>query len=154
MRTGPRGDCLFPFGLLFWTLLLFIGLFTTAFAQTTFTADGKISVKSYISTNDTNAIPVKTSAGTVYGVEAFSNNATLAYVKLYNTQVTCGSATAPIWRGMIPYGASSSGAGFGLPNVNGDSYFSAIYMCITLGIADNDTTAPAAGAYIVNVHFK
>jgi hypothetical protein len=55
---------------------------------------------------------------------------------------------------MIPFGASSSGGGFNVSNINGDAYGLGIVMCITTGIADNDTTAPAASTYIVNVHFR
>lgn len=120
-----------------------------------FQADSKINVLSYISVNNTTAVQIKPGSGVVYSVDAFSNNTTLAYVKLYNQSVTCGSASiAPIARYMIPFGTSSSGAGFMGPNINGDAYFNGIYMCITTGIADTDTGAPAANAYIVNIHFK
>ena len=55
---------------------------------------------------------------------------------------------------MIPYGPSSSGGGFSLPWVNGDSYSLGAWMCVTTGIADSDTGAPAAMTYIVDVHYK
>ena len=123
-------------------------------AQTVFTADAKINVRSVISVNNTTAVAIKTTPGAMYSVEAFSNNITLAYIKLYNTLVTCGSATPPLARYMISFGVTSSGGGFTASNINGDAYFDGIYMCITTGIADSDTGAPAAGAYIVNVHYK
>lgn len=155
MRTGDRQALVFSTSMLLAALALWVFSLSGACAQGgPFDAASKVNVKSYISVNNTTAVAVKTTAGVVYGVEAFSNNAVIAYVKLYNTLVTCGTATPPIWRGMIPFGASSSGAGFGLPNVNGDAYFDGIYMCITTGIADTDTGAPVANAYIVNVHFK
>lgn len=144
-----------------WWLTFLIGaavwlaIYSAAFAQTTFTADAKISVKSFISVNDVVAVAVKTAPGSVYSVDAFSNNTTLVYLKLYATLVTCGSATvAPTARYMIPYGASSSGGGFNISNINGDAYFNGIYACLTTGIADTDTGAPAPSAYIINVHFK
>lgn len=136
---------------LFW-LILFL---SPAFSQGTFTADAKIKVSSTIAANNTTAITIKTSGGTVYSVDAFNNGGTIAYVKLYNASAapTCGSGT-PFARYMIPFGASSSGGGFNVSNINGDSYGLGIYMCITTGIADNDASAPAASTYIVNVHYK
>lgn len=135
-------------------LLLFSN---TAFAQNTFLADAKIQVKSYIAANDTTAIVVKSTAGTVYSVDAFNNGGVIAYIKLYSvsspTTFTCGTGT-PYARYMIPFGSSSSGGGFNVSNINGDAYSASIVMCITTGILDNDTSAPAASAYIVNVHIK
>ena len=138
-------------------ILLALGLLlisTVAQAQNTFLADAKIQVKSYISVNNTTAVVVKATGGTVYSIDGFNNGASLAYVKLYNaTSATCGSGT-PQARYMIPYGTSSSGGGFNISNINGDAYANGIIMCITTGIADNDTTAPAANQFIVNVHIK
>lgn len=126
----------------------------SANAQNTFLADAKISVKSYISVNNTTAVVIKATGGTVYSVDAFNNGGTIAYVKLYNAATaTCGSGT-PQARYMIPFGATSSGGGFNVSNINGDAYANGIVMCITTGIADNDTSAPAASTYIVNVHLK
>jgi hypothetical protein len=136
--------------------ILFALLFFSSFAeaQQQFQAASQISVKSYISVNNTTSVAVKTTGGTVYQVDAYNNGATLAYVKLYNaTSTTCGSGT-PMARYLIPYGTSSSGGGFVTPNINGDAYALGIRMCITTGIADNDTTAPAADQFIVNVHYK
>lgn len=138
-------------------ILLALGLLlisTVAQAQNTFLADAKIQVKSYISVNNTTAVVVKATGGTVYSIDGFNNGASLAYVKLYNaTSATCGSGT-PQARYMIPYGTSSSGGGFNVSNINGDAYANGIVMCITTGVADNDTTAPAANQFIVNVHIK
>lgn len=125
-----------------------------ALAQNTFLADAKVKVTSTIAANNTTAIVIKSTGGTVYSVDAFNNGGTIAYVKLYNaTSATCGSGT-PQARYMIPFGAASSGGGFNVSNINGDAYGVGIVMCITAGIADNDTTAPAASTYIVNVHYK
>lgn len=138
---------------------LILGLFLLlcpqlAEAQNTFLADAKIKVSSTLVANNTTAIVIKSTSGSVYSVDAFNNGTTLAYVKLYNsTSVTCGSGT-PQARYMIPFGSSSSGGGFSIPNINGDAYGVGITMCVTTGIADNDTTAPAASTYIVNVHYK
>lgn len=138
--------------LLSFSLLIALGL-SSAFAQP-FIADSQISLSSNLVAANTTAVVIKATSGTVYSIDAFNNSTTLAYIKLYNTPTaTCGSGT-PYARYMIPYGASSSGGGFNVSNINGDAYFSGITMCVTTGIADNDTGAPAASTYIVNVHYK
>lgn len=131
-----------------------------------FIADAKISIASNIAVNNTTAIVLATRASTVYQVDAYNNSTTLAYIKLYDAcgtatsatcaqAATCGQATpAPKARYMIPFGTSSSGGGFVTPNVNGDGYTFGIVQCVTTGIADSDTGAPAASTYIVNIHFK
>ncbi len=123
-------------------------------AAQNFQADNALSVKSVIVANNTTAVQICGSNCKVYQIDAFNNATTLAYIKLYNAATTtCGSGT-PQWRGMVPFGASSSGGGFSLPWVNGDSYSNGAWMCVTTGIADADTGAPAATTYIINVHYK
>ena len=123
-----------------------------------FQADNALSVKSIIVEGGGQGVPAAQQICAqnckIYQIDAFNNGTTLAYIKLYNvTTATCGSGT-PQWRGMIPYGTSSSGGGFSLPWVNGDSYSRGAWMCVTTGIADNDTGQPASSTYIVNVHYK
>lgn len=137
-------------------LVLGIMLLSTfaASAQNAFLADSKIRVSSYIIPNNTTAIVVKNTSGTVYSVEAFNNGTAVAYVKLYNaTTATCGSGTPQV-RYLVPFGATSSGAGFSTPNINGDAFGNGIVLCVTTGIADNDTGAPPASTFIVNIHYK
>jgi hypothetical protein len=111
-----------------------------------------LAVKSFIVANNTTAVQICTANCRIYNVSAFNNSATIAYVKLYNAaSATCGSGT-PQWRGMIP--SSASGAGFSMVDVNGDSYSLGGWICVTTGQADNDTGAPAATTYIINVHYK
>jgi hypothetical protein len=110
------------------------------------------SVSSTLIPNNTTAIVVKGSAGTLYGITAFNNSATIAYIKVYNaTSATAGSGT-PLARFMIPANTAGTGLAFQLPL--GVAYSTGITYVVTTGIADNDTTAPAASAYIVNVHYK
>lgn len=136
------------------TALVLCLLPTLAFAQSTFLADSKIKVTSTIIPNNTTAIVIKSTSGIVYSVDAFNNGTALAYVKLYNSSTaTCGSET-PMVRYLVPFGASNSGAGFTTSNINGDAFGNGIVMCVTTGIADNDTTAPPASTFIVNVHYK
>jgi hypothetical protein len=118
-----------------------------------FQADSGISVSSTIVANNTTAIVISSVQTTVYSIDAYSNGSTAAYVKLYNSaSATCGSGT-PQWRGMIGP-TSSGGAPIQLHNINGDSYINGVTMCVTTGIADTDTSAPAATTYIVNIHYK
>jgi hypothetical protein len=128
-----------------------------------FRADDHISPNSFIIGNNVTPIIVSKLPATAYSIDAFNNSTTLAYIKIYNSSgtdavgnaIACGtSSIVPVWRGMIPFGTSSSGGGFTLPNINGDVYSNGIMMCVTTGIADSDTGAPAATTYIINVHWK
>ena len=108
---------------------------------------------STLTPNNTTAVVVKGSAGQLGKLEVFNNSANFAYLKFYNaTSATCGAGT-PVARYMIP-GNSTNGAGFITTDAIGDAYSTGITYCLTTGYADNDTTAPAAGNFIVNVHYK
>ncbi len=135
--------------------LMVAGAVSQSKAQTTFRAAAPINVTSTIVANNVTPIVISSKAAAVYQVDAYNTGTTIAFVKLYNagSGVTCGSGT-PIARYMIPFGTSSSGGGFVTPNINGDIYVNGVTMCVTTGIADNDTGAPAATTYIVNVHWK
>jgi hypothetical protein len=131
--------------------LLLASLTSPAQAQR-FQADSSLSVVSTIIANNTTAIPITTSPATFYNIEGYNNGATIAWAKLYNgINVTCGTGT-PRARYMIPV-AAAFGSTFP-QNTNGDAYPLGITLCVTTGIADSDTTAPAATTYVVNVHFK
>lgn len=137
-------------------LLVFIALLfaTGAEAQNTFLADAKIKVTSTIVLANTTAIILKPTPGTVYSIDAFNNGTSLIYIKLYNAATaTCGSGI-PQARYQIPFGASSSGGGFNISNINGDAYGVGIVMCVTGGFPDNDTTSPPASTAYINVHLK
>lgn len=136
------------FGLLAW--LVFAAFTGVSHAQQ-FQADSKINVRSYVVPNNTTAVVVKANPGAVYGVTASNNGSTLAYVKLYDAAagITCGTGT-PIARFMIP----ASTATLNVQLTNGDAFAYGITACVTTGIADNDTSAPAATTYILNIHYK
>lgn len=103
--------------------------------------------------NNTTAIVVKASAGQVYKIRATNNSATIAYIKLYDaTSATAGSGT-PVDTIMIP-AATSGGAGIVDTSDIGWAHATGITFVVTTGIADNDTGAPAASAYIVTVSYK
>ncbi len=138
-----------------WLGLAAIALCAPAAAQQgVFQADNTLSVYSVIWPNNATAVQVCTGGCRIYQVDAFNNSTSLGYIRLYNAATaTCGTTT-PQWRGMIPFGSSSSGGGFSLPWVNGDSYSLGTWVCVTTGIADSDATAPSASQFIVNIHYK
>lgn len=102
--------------------------------------------------NNTTAIVVKSGAGQLYKIRATNNSATIAYIKLYDaTSATAGSGT-PVDTIMIP--ASTSGAGIMDTTDVGTVHATGITYIVTTGIADADTTAPAASAYVVTMFYK
>lgn len=120
------------------------------------TTSGGLSVKSFIVANNTTSVAVDASAGQIYGITGSSiSAATPVWAKFYNASqgsTTCGSGT-PVQRELIPApGASGGGTNISVPL--GIPYSTAITVCVTAGIADNDTTSPAASSYILNVYYK
>jgi hypothetical protein len=72
---------------------------------------------------NTTSVAVKASAGQLYGISAFNNSATIAYLKLYDASqgsTTCGSGT-PVERLMIP-----ASGGFVKEITQGDAFATAI----------------------------
>lgn len=103
-----------------------------------------------ISAATTNATVVKASAGQLGGLQVFNNSGTIGYLKLYNkaSAPTVGTDT-PVKTLLIP--ANTSGAGFIVPRSQiGTQFSNGIALAITGGIADNDNTAVAANAFVVN----
>ena len=120
-------------------------------------AAGGGSAASAIVANNTTGVNVKASAGTIYGVVASSIGTVPLYIKVYDnaSAPTCGSGT-PILRLMIPANASAAnGAATNIPlGAFGLATSSGIGYCATTGIADNDTTAPAASSYLINILYN
>lgn len=109
---------------------------------------------SLIAANSTNSTLVVSGVHAVQSVLLANNSANIAYLKLYDTgsAPTCGSGT-PVARYMIP-GASSGGAGSNISIALGAAFSSGIGFCLTGGIADADTTAVAASAYLINITYR
>lgn len=129
-------------------------LLTTQTPATT----GGLLQQSAIVPNNTTSVAVGTSAAhQLYSVFAYSiANAQPVWIKFYNTaqgSVTCGAGT-PLARYLIPASGSTSGSGQVFADSNGIAYGTALTYCITAGIADADTTAPAASSYVVNFNYK
>jgi hypothetical protein len=117
------------------------------------TPTGGDSTSGAIVPNNTTAVVLKASAGTLYGVQLAGIGSAPAYLKFYNaTSATCGSGT-PVKRLMIP--AASTAANGAGSNVSfgpqGIAFGTGITYCVTTGITDADTTAPAASTFLVNV---
>ncbi len=83
----------------------------------------------------------------------FNNSGTIAYLKLYNkaTAPTCGTDT-PVDHFMVP--GLTGGSGLIFSSAMGEAYGTGIGWCLTGGIADADTTAVAASAYLVTIGYK
>lgn len=90
----------------------------------------------------TNATAVKTSAGTLFSLNAFNNGAGAAYVKLYNkaSAPTVGT-DVPVLVIPVPAGSQNQPFTFG---TLGHRFTTGIALAITGGPNDNDTTAVAA----------
>lgn len=119
---------------------------------------GGLSVQSAIVPANTTSVAVGTSAAhQLYGIDAYSiSTATPVYVKLYNAvqgSTTCGSGT-PVARYVVPASGGTAGSGQVWHDANGIAFSTALTACITAGIADADTTAPAASTYIVNFLYR
>lgn len=119
---------------------------------------GGLTVQSAIVPNNTTSVAVGASAAhQIYGIDAYSvSTATPAYIKLYNaTQgtTTCGSGT-PVARFLIPASGGTAGSGQIWHDSNGIQFSTSLTYCITTGIGDADTTAPAANSYVINLVYK
>ena len=127
----------------------------TSITQTPLTTGG-LSTVSNILANNTTSVAIKASPGQLFHFEGWNiSAATPVWIKLYDaTQAgtTAGSGT-PKWRIMIP-SAGVTGAGVVSMDMNGIPFGTAITYVAVTGIADNDTTAPAAATYAVNFGYK
>lgn len=103
--------------------------------------------------NNVNVITVKSTAGNLFGLEAYNVGGTLGWAKLYNgtgaLAAGSGSGLAPQRRVLIPANGS---AVISIPE--GESYPAGISLQVTTGFADNDGTAPVASTIVVNARFK
>jgi hypothetical protein len=106
--------------------------------------------------NNTTGVLVAAGAHLVLGVQGTSLSATPTYIKLYDkvTAPACGTDT-PTKRLMIP-GASAAtiGAAINYNFTAGVRFINGVGLCVTTGIGDADTTAPAATTFTLNVDFN
>lgn len=106
--------------------------------------------------NNTTGVLVASGQRTIYGAEVGGLTTTAAFLKIYDkaTAPACGTDT-PIKRLVIP-GASATtiGGSQSYQFIVGINIALGLGYCITTGIADADTTAPAATTYVVNIDYK
>jgi hypothetical protein len=128
---------------------------TTAIGTVSLTSNANNGAQTYhklISAASTNATSVKTTKGNISGGRIFNTSAATKFFKLYNkaTAPTVGT-DVPVETWPIAAGASLDVGAvvgvFGLLLTTGIAY------AITGAVADNDTTAVAAGDVIVNLHY-
>jgi hypothetical protein len=99
---------------------------------------------------------IKATAGQVYAAWVTNTHTATLYLKFYNAtaaNVTVGTTT-PVITIPIPGNSSDdisavlSAGGYGI------AFDTAITAAVTTGLADNDTGAPAANAFIANIFYK
>ena len=94
---------------------------------------------------------VKATAGQLFGWYLYNAAASMRYLKFYNATAanTTVGTTAPVLT--IPVAA---GAAANVEFSNGIAFGTAISAAVTTGLADNDTGAPAANDFIINILYK
>lgn len=111
------------------------------------------SIKSHISTGNTNPVNVKASAGKLYGVYAVNTGSAPVYLKFHNASGAPVAGTTPVThRWAIP--ANTNGAGFTIPIPDGVEFDTGIGFTITGAVADADTTAITADKVVLNLLYK
>lgn len=100
--------------------------------------------------NNTNAVLVSSATNGlgVRKIECFNNGATGGYLKLYDSPSSTAptNASVPIARIYVPPDGMITDYADRLQFYNG------LWYRFTTGIADNDTGAPAASQFIVNIY--
>lgn len=97
----------------------------------------------------TNATSVKAAAGQIYGIELANNAAYAVFLKLFNkaSAPTLGTDT-PVRTIQIPAGGRCD-----ISRPLGMAFSTGIAYAITKLLADNDTTAVAAGDLVGNIDY-
>lgn len=99
---------------------------------------------------------VKATAGQVYGAWVTNTHTATLYLKFYNAtaaNVTVGTTT-PVITIPIPGNASDDISAVLNAGGHGIAFDTAITVAVTTGLADNDTGAPGASAFIANIFYK
>ena len=99
---------------------------------------------------------VKTSAGQVYACWVTNTHTATLYLKFYNAtaaNVVVGT-TAPVITIPIPGNSSDDISAVLAAGGYGIAFDTAICVAVTTGLADADTGAPAANAFICNIFYR
>jgi hypothetical protein len=114
-------------------------------------ADGTTAF-SLLSAGTTNATLIKRGAGRVVSIHAVNTNASLRYLKMYDTdRIPVAGSGIPTRRYAIP--ASTTGLGFVLTPGVPMAFLSGIGFTITGGVADSDTTVLTANDVILTIEY-
>lgn len=98
---------------------------------------------------------IKTSAGQMYGIQAFSTDETPVYLRLYNSATSPAASATPVWEGVIPGSASAIGSGFLKDWTTGlDEFPDGIAYRVVTGAADNNDDATASNEVVVNFEYR
>jgi hypothetical protein len=113
-------------------------------------SSGGLSTYRVLWPNNVTGVNVKGSAGQVYGWYLYNNATSIRIVKLYNkaTAPTTGTDTPSHTIVLPPNGGANVFTDLGF------SFSSGIGIAVTTGIADSDTTAPAANDVIINLFYN
>lgn len=103
----------------------------------------------YFSTASTNSQLIWPGKSVLHALMPINTTGVLYYLKLYDTIAApnCGT-DIPKWTVPVPYGVGSTGAGVALPSTDGLIFINGLGICITGGIADNDSSNAAAGIVV------
>jgi len=99
---------------------------------------------------------VKGTAGCVYSAWVCNTHTSTLYLKFYNAtaaNVTVGTTT-PVITIPIPGNSADDISAVLTAGGYGIMFDTAITVAVTTGLADNDTGAPAANAFIANIFYK
>jgi hypothetical protein len=99
--------------------------------------------------NNTTPVQIKTSGGRIKTYSFFNGANAIRYVRLYDQlRSPLQASDTPFWRVGIPATAEVH-----LPLSDGLPFMTALWIAVTTGVADTDTTAPSANDVIINMSF-
>lgn len=101
-------------------------------------------------------VEIKSSAGQIYGLHVINLHTAPIYVKFYNAaaaSVTVGTTT-PFLTFAVPAQSDGNGGGFNLTFSQGLEFSTGITVVALTGVADSDTTGPAANKCVANFFYK
>lgn len=119
---------------------------------------GGLSQSVLVSASGLNGTVVKSTQGTLYGIQVYNSSASIGYLKFFNASSAPSSSTitattqVPVKTVMIPSGTAGAGAVYalGLPGVG---FSTGIVYVLTGGIANSDTSGVAATTMVINVDY-
>lgn len=110
---------------------------------------------SAIAPNNTTGVVVKATPGVITGIQVGGIGSAPAYLKLYDKATAPTGSDTPVKRILIPAAATAAnGQMIAIDAPVGIKFAAGISYRVTTGIADNDTTAPAASTFLINIDYN